>query len=135
MASITEAYDSVNKTANRNDPYENPQSFQRLRSEAEHPHTARHMLGLVGGNEVSLTKSNWPDVESDLKGITRPNTDCAARKHLPFSGDLVVRKNPKNNFAIDTSKDHLPAAQMWAYPVVIGPKPLVTEVCVRPEKY
>jgi hypothetical protein len=135
MSSITEAYDSVNKTANHNDPYENPQAFQRLRSEAEHPFTARHMLGLVGGNEVSLTKSNWPDVESDLKGITRPNTDCAARKHLPFGGDIVVRKNPKNDFMIDTSKDHLPATQMWAYPAVVGPKPLINKVCVRPEKY
>jgi len=135
MASITEAYNSVNETANRNDPYENPQVFQRLRSEGEHPKTARHMLGLVGGNEVSLTKSNWPDVESDLKGITRPNTDCAARKHLPFSGNIVVRKNPKNYFVMNTAKDHLPPAQMWAYPSVIGPKPIVNEVCVRPEKY
>jgi len=135
MAAITEAYDSVNDTAARKDRYENPQSFQRLVSEAEHPKTARHVLGLVGGNEVSLTKTNWPDVESDLKGITRPNTDCATRKHLPFSGPLVVRKNPKNNFIMDTSKDHLPPAQMWAYPVVIGPKAITQEVCVRPEKY
>jgi hypothetical protein len=135
MASLTEAYDSVNETANKNDPFENPQAFHRLKSEAEHPKTARHVLGLVGGNEVSLTKTNWPDVESDLKGITRPNTDCASRKHLPVSGTLVVRKNPKNTFVMDTSKDHLPSVQMWAYPAVIGPKPLQTEVCVRPEKY
>jgi hypothetical protein len=93
------------------------------------------MLGIVGGNAVSLTKTNWPDVESDLKGITRPNTDCATRKHLPLSGNMVVRKNPKNFFVMDTSKDHLPPTQMWAYPAVIGPKPIVQEVCVRPEKY
>jgi hypothetical protein len=135
MASITEAYKSVNEEANRKDPFENPQAFRRLISEAEHPKTRRHILGLVGGNEVSLTKSNWIDVESDLQGITRPNTDCAAREHLPSSGPIIVRKNPKNHFVIDVSKDHLPSSQMWAYPVVIGPKPIKTEVCVRPEKY
>jgi hypothetical protein len=135
MASLSEAYQSVNSTANRNDPYENPQAFQRIVSEVEHPKTARHMLGIVGGNEVSLTKSNWVDVESDLQGITRPNTDCATRKHLPFTGSIVVRKNPKNDFSITTEMDHLPSAQFWAYPSVIGPQPLKTEVCVRPEKY
>jgi hypothetical protein len=135
MATLSEAYNSVNDEANKRDQYENPQAFQRLVSEVEHPKTARHILGLVGGNEVSLTRTNWPDVESDLRGITRPNTDCTTRKHLPFSGDIVVRKNPKNVFVMDTSKDNLPSAQMWAYPAVIGPKPLKQEVCVRPEKY
>jgi hypothetical protein len=135
MASLSDAYKSVNHTANEQDPYENPQAFQRITSEVEHPKTVRHVLGLVGGNEVSLTKTNWADVESDLKGITRPNTDCATRKHLPFSGELVVRKNPKGNFVMNTAKDHLPSAQFWAYPAVIGPEPLKNEVCVKPHKY
>jgi len=135
MASLSEAYDSVNLKSHKQDPYENPQSFQRLISEVEHPKTARHQLGLVGGNEVSLTKSNWVDVESDLQGITRPNTDCATRKHLPSTDKIVHRKNPKNDFTINTAMDHLPSAQFWAYPSVVGPEPLKTEVCVRPEKY
>jgi len=135
MAALSEAYQSVNELANRQDPYENPQSFQRIIPEVEHPKPARHILGLVGGNEVSLTKSNWIDVESDLQGITRPNTDCPAREHLPLSGTRIVRKNPKNTITINTQMDDLPVAQFWAYPSVVGPQPLKTEVCVRPEKY
>ena len=41
-------------------------------------------LGVVGGNNVSLTKSNMVDKESDLFGINRPNSKCPERKFLPL---------------------------------------------------
>jgi len=135
MASLMEAYDSVNPSSAKIDPIENPQTYSRFAAEAEHPKASRHILGLVGGNEVSLTRTNWPDVESDLKGITRPNSDSTERHHLPSTDPVVVRTNPKQTIRLDTTLQHLKPVQFWAYPSVIGPEPLVKETCGQPHKY
>jgi hypothetical protein len=63
MAALSEAYDSVNLNAHRQDSYENPQTFQRLATEGAHPRPSRHILGIVGGNEVSLARGSTADVE------------------------------------------------------------------------
>jgi len=135
MASLSEAYDSVNRTANRNDPYENPQSFQRLETEVEHPRPSRHILGIVGGNEVALARGNTSDLESDLKGITRPNSYSTARHHLPPSSQIIKRNNPKQDVRIDSTPIPMKTSQMWAYPSVVAPEPLYKETCGGPEKY
>ena len=134
----------MNKTSIERENYENPQALDRLTSEYVHPKPTRHMLGLVGGNEVQLglhggnhytAWSSMADIESDLRGTTRPNTDSATRKHLPNTGTIIVRKNPKQNIVIETNNTPLSGAQFWAYPSVVGPKPFQSEVCIRPEKY
>jgi hypothetical protein len=135
MASLSEAYESVNSTAHRQDPYENPQTFHRLASETAHPTPARHVLGLVGGNEVAFSKANMIDVESDLQGITRANSDCTGRHHLPNTPQVIVRNTPKEFVRVDTATVPLKPTQMWAYPAVIAPEPLVKETCGAPHKY
>ena len=135
MASLTEAFDSVNSKANEKDRYENPQAFHRLTSEVMSPKAARHVLGLVGGNEVSVAWNNMVDLESDLLGITRPNTWCTLREHLPPDGTVIIRRNPKQDVVIDSLATNLPPVQAWAYPAVIGPQPLKKETCGAPQKY
>ncbi len=135
MASLSEAYGPRNEKAHQQDAIENPQAYGRFNAEVEHPKAARHVLGLVGGNEVSFVRTNWPDVESDLRGITRPNTNCPMREHLPVDGPLLKRSNPKGSITIDRTPMNLREMQMMAYPAVIGPEPLVKESCGRPEKY
>lgn len=39
--------------------------------------------GIVGGNEVSLSKNNLVDLESDLRGQTRRLSDCPSEKYQP----------------------------------------------------
>ena len=39
--------------------------------------------GIVGGNEVSLSKNNLVDLESDLRGQTRLLSDCPDKKYKP----------------------------------------------------
>jgi hypothetical protein len=135
MASLTEAFDSVNSKANERDNYENPQAFHRLVSEAVNPKAARHVLGLVGGNEVSVAWNQMTDIESDLRGTTRPNTWCTMREHLPPDGSVIIRRNPKQNIVIDSTATNLTPVQAWAYPAVIGPEPFRKETCGAPEKY
>ena len=39
--------------------------------------------GIVGGNEVSLSRNNLVDLESDLRGQTRRLSDCPENKYQP----------------------------------------------------
>jgi hypothetical protein len=134
MSSLTYAYDRLNISPY--EPVENPQFFDRLNTEQVHPNPSRHVLGLVGGNEASMARGNVADVESDLKGITRPNSDCAWRKHLPQKSAVFHRKNPKISITVDgTPVNHLKSSQFWAYPAVVAPEPMIKETCGRPEKY
>jgi hypothetical protein len=117
---------------------ENPQAYDEFAYAYTHKHAARHILGVVGGNEVSLIKGNRVDLESDLLGITRPNSWCTDRKHLPPKANdtQIKRKNPKEDtFSVNVTKQHLPVFQMWAYPVTLSPLPVENQVCKAPHKY
>jgi hypothetical protein len=116
---------------------ENPQNYDYLTSQFVNPTPQRHILGIVGGNDVSLIKGNMVDLESDLRGINIPNTFCPWRQYQapPKHQKEIVRDNTKTQLKIDVQKQHLPAYQMWAYPAVVAPEPIKNEVCVKPEKY
>lgn len=117
---------------------ENPQTYDILKSYAEHPKPTQHTLGLVGGNEVPYeTREKQVNIESDLRGITRANSFCPTRKHLPKDGQTtdVHRNTPKQTVTINTSGNGLKPSQMWAYPATLAPEPFIVNVCNRPEKY
>jgi hypothetical protein len=115
---------------------ENPQHYDDLTSQFVSPNPQRHVLGIVGGNEVSLIKGNMVDLESDLRGITIPITFAPWREYQPPQQKKeIVRENTKSNLVIDIQKAHLPAYQMIGYPAVVAPYPIINEVCVKPEKY
>jgi hypothetical protein len=136
MASLTEAFPEPCKAAAQFERKENPQAQDELPSFVQHVKEARHVLGLVGGNEVSRIQGNSVDLESDLLGLTRPATHCPGREHLPPTNDDQIRRvNAKGEFVIHTTPVHLRAYQQWAYPSVLAPEPLVSKVCMRPEKY
>jgi hypothetical protein len=115
---------------------ENPQHYDDLTSQYVNPRPQRHILGIVGGNEVSLIKGNMVDLESDLRGINIPNTFAPWRQYQPPQQKKeIIRDNTKISLTIDIQKAHLPAYQMMGYPAVVAPYPIVNEVCVKPEKY
>jgi hypothetical protein len=131
MAALADAF-VVNTP---NESAENPQAYDESQIYVQHIKEARHILGLVGGNEVSRIVGNQADLESDLRGITRPNSNVTARHHLPSKSKLIERKNPKITLTVDATPVPLKEYQQWAYPSVIGPLPLEKESCHRPEKY
>jgi hypothetical protein len=119
---------------------ENPEHFDYLVTQYVHPVARQHMLGFVGGNEVSMVKGGpggMTDIESDLKGINIPNTFCQQRQYKPLrhSETEIIRDNTKGSVRINLEKNILPSYQMWAYPAVVAPLPMVNEVCMKPEKY
>jgi hypothetical protein len=113
------------------------QNYSVAENNLASPQAKRHILGLVGGNEVSQMAGNPQDIESELKGITRPLTNCPGREYKPTmaSQEKIVVNNRKLNLAIDIRPVHLPEYQMWGYPVTYAPQPLRKETCGRPEKY
>lgn len=116
---------------------ENPQAYDQFAQAFVHAKPGRHILGVVGGNEVSLIQGNQVDLESDLRGLNLPNTFCPERKYLPpkQTDTTIQRENVKIKLSIDVKPQHLPFYQMWAYPAVVGPEPLKVDVCGRPERF
>jgi hypothetical protein len=116
---------------------ENPQSYNENVFNYVHKKAARHILGLVGGNAVSLPTGNMVDVESDLRRLNIPLTACSAREYQPppAKQTTITRKNVKTNVTIDVRPRHLPAIQMWSYAPTFAPVPMRVQQCGRPEKY
>jgi hypothetical protein len=117
---------------------DNPYVYDELQTNYVNPTPKRHVLGLVGGNQVGLKE--WGamiDIESDLRGTTRPLTDCPAREFMPIKigQKTIVLKNRKTNMTVDISQPKLPEYQMWAYAPVYAPEPMVIDRCGKPEKY
>lgn len=136
MASLSEAFPAPNSAASLHEKMENPQRYDQLPEFVQHVKERRHILGLVGGNEVSRADGHIADIESDLQGITRPISWATDRHHLPLSNiNKITRENPKVQISIDATPVHLNPFQQWAYPAVIGPVPLEKETCMKPEKF
>lgn len=135
LSNITDAYGPLLET--HWEKKEDPQHYDYLTSQFTHPTPRRHMLGMVGGNDVTIIKGNMVDLESDLRGINIPNTFAPWRQYQPPQrGDKeIVRNNVKTQQKINIQKDHLPVYQMIAYPAVVAPLEMVNEVCMKPEKY
>ena len=133
LSNVSDAYGTI--LTDHWEKKEDPQHYDYLTSQFVNPVPQRHILGMIGGNDVSLIKGNMVDLESDLRGINIPNTFAPWRQYQPPQDNEIVRNNTKGYVKINVEKAHLPTYQMWAYPSVIAPDPMVNEVCLRPEKY
>lgn len=132
LSSLNEAYEPLLQA--HWEKKENPEHYNYLPTQYVHPAPRQHLLGFVGGNEVSRIKGNQTDLESDLRGIHIPNTFCPERQYKPHQ-DEIVRENTKVSLRIHVEKDILPLYQMFSYPAVVAPLPMKNEVCMKPEKY
>ena len=101
------------------------------------PVPKRHTLGLVGGNEVSQLAGNPQDIESDLRGITRPLTKCNEREYQPlYQGQTSIDyKNRTTDLTLDLRPVHLKEYQTFAYPASYAPQGLKQKQCGSPHKY
>lgn len=87
-----------------NEPYHNDKS-------------CRHMLGFVGGNNVSHIAGNMVDLESDLRGQTRFLSKCC-NAYTPSSDGYIHNDTTK---PIDTTMKHLNACQSITYRSIPAP--------------
>ena len=134
MSSYFEAYEKP--SSHVFEKTENLQVYNRSVVEYQHIKPNRHILGLVGGNEVYEIKGNRVDLESDLQGITRPNTWSTERKHLPSKKpNAIKRDNPKNNIQVNANPVPREESQMWSYPVVNAPLTFTRDACMPKNKF
>lgn len=134
MSSYFEAYEKP--SIHSFEKSENPQMYDRNIVEYQNIKPKRHTLGIVGGNEVYEIKGDRVDLESDLLGITRPNTWGTSREHLPSkNSDIIERTNPKNSISIKATPIAREEYQMWSYSGVYAPLPIIKENCMIKNKY
>lgn len=122
-----------------------------------HPNASRNALGLVGGNEVSQASGNLVDIESDLRGTTRDLSNAPARKYQPScplgSGSgpglapihgscptwpkqlVFTERSTGKVHTVSTQPRHLATTQMFSYPGVPAPEPIVQDVHGYPWRF
>ena len=95
----------------------------------------RHEFGLVGGTNVSHIKGNLVDLENDLRGQTRSNTKCPAKKYAPTEGSVLTVPSNRCNSSrqIDLTPVHLPPCQMLRFPPVPLPGAPNYDNCPAPK--
>jgi len=121
--------------------------YSMIPQKFNHPNPGRNALGIVGGNEVSLSSGNIVDTESELYGITRNISRTPAKQYIPSCplGDNKCPSWPKSfhfkeratgiDRTISTKPQHLPTIQMFGYPGIPAPKPLSTQVYAAPWRF
>ena len=132
MSSLTEAFGPTE--GHPWEKQENTQKYTYLASEYISPTPKRHILGLVGGNEVSVAEGTVVDVESDLRGINLPNTKAPWRKYQPppVNQREIKRDNVKIKLNIDVSPMHRkPCAILEPEPILKGSRRGAQVRCCR----
>ena len=118
---------------------ENPQTYVENVFSYVHKQPARHILGLVGGNEVSVPAGNLVDVESDLFGRTRDLTNDPSKKYqAPQNGKreiVFTDRSTGRTVTVSTQQQHLPTIQLFSYPGIPAPEPLVKDVYGAPWRF
>lgn len=80
---------------------ESPGNYMLYPGKFYNQNQCRIERGIVGGNQVSLSKNNLVDLESDLRGQTRRLSECPSEKYHPKRDTLeldVVNLRPCNMF-------------------------------------
>lgn len=80
-------------------------------------------FGVVGGNNVSLFSGNLVDLESDLRGQTRPASLCPSQKYQPRCNGANNTNGglPCGGMNNQEKMMHQPACQMHRYPKMPTP--------------
>lgn len=82
-------------------------------------------FGVVGGNNVSLFSGNLVDLESDLRGQTRPASLCPNKKYQPKCNSCPTNNSgiPCGDINCQPKMNNLPGCQMFNYnPTEATPK-------------
>ena len=103
----------------------------------------RMELGIVGGTAVSQIKGNIVDLENDLRGQTRPASNCPTKHYQPSCKDKIGDACQPDTInvqggactpchAIDARLEHLRPCQMIRYKPVPLPPPMRIQTCPPP---
>ena len=120
-----------------------PLSYTLNPMKYENCNKCRMELGLVGGPAVSQIAGNLVDLENDLRGQTRPASNCPNKHYQPSCKDKIgdacqpsaikLQDTPcAPGRSIDTRLKHLRPCQMIRYKPVPLPPPMNIDSCGKP---
>jgi len=98
--------------------------YQLYAGKYDNKNKCRVDFGIVGGNDVSLYKGNLVDLESELKGQTRPMSLCPKNKYMPVCKQPNTEGLPSGPNNCNSEFIDLPICQMVCHkPVVYAELP------------
>jgi hypothetical protein len=121
MASTRSAYDACSYAQSLNESVR-PLYFWLDPVKYVHCQPCRVDFGIVGGNESSRIAGDWVQLESDLRGQTRPLSRCVGAQYHPRRDLDVIRGGPdylqcgRVQPDIDVRLKHLPDCSMFPLP-------------------
>tara|TARA_A100001015_G_scaffold8266_2_gene10156 strand:+ start:1719 stop:2132 length:414 start_codon:yes stop_codon:yes gene_type:complete len=97
----------------------------------------RMQLGIVNGNDVSVVRGDRTDLESDLRGQTRPAAQpgqCPGKLYNPTQEQEVTFTSPSMTEprTLNLQKNHLQSCQMFPIRGVPAPPLPQFDSCPRP---
>ena len=99
-----------------------PLNYNLYTGKYENCAKCRVEFGTVGGNGVSLFNGNLVDLESDLRGQTRPLSNCSNKKFVPKCSSNTDNSGiPCGNFYQNKNLVNQPACQLFRYPQMPSP--------------
>ena len=125
MSSSRLLYDNC-AYAKRIDESTAPSNYMLNPIRSENCNKCRPELGTLGGTNVSINEGNIVDVESDLSGRTRMNSDCPSQKYQPKACKCKLNSGiPGDCDSCQSKKHHLRPCNLFQY------KPRPTDVGFR----
>jgi hypothetical protein len=115
-----------------------PFSYSMYPGKYENCAKCRIELGQVGGNGVSIYSGNLVDLESDLRGQSRPNTLCPSLKYQPqcqSKNDNGMYGLPCSSLSVNSELVNQPSCQMVRYPPTVRAPKVEIPQCRMPSKY
>lgn len=106
-----------------------PLNYSMYTGKYENCTKCRVEFGTVGGNGVSLFSGNLVDLESDLRGQTRPASLCPSKKYQPNCTDNCCGITGVPCDGQSNQLVHQPACQMFRYPQLPQTPQLKTYKC------
>ena len=104
-----------------------PGCYQFYAGKYANNNNCRIEFGILGGNNVSVYKGNIVDLESDLRGQTRPNSQCPSNKFSPQCKQPCDSGLPSGQTNCNSDLVNLPTCNIICYkPVTYAPKPSVS---------
>jgi len=110
-----------------------PFAYSMYTGKYENCAKCRIELGQVGGNGVSVFSGNLVDLESDLRGQTRPASLCPKNKYQPMCKSPNQKCDglpcdPSNQYPLVNQ----PSCQMVRYPSIPQPPQFQPQGCPMP---
>lgn len=103
--------------------------YQMYAGKYDNKNKCRIDFGIIGGNNVSLYKGNLVDLESDLRGQTRPMSLCPKHKFMPICKQPCSEGLPSGPIDCRSELVDLPTCQMICYKPVTYAEPPKGSFC------